>query len=339
MSKPLTRKDIARNAGVSPSTVSRALSGSPLLPERTISKIRALAKRMGLPSEFVSQTPRQEQELPDRLRRPFRRRAGRERSTCRTIPTSWTAWCTRLTSEATLSRSSLCLTTRRRSSARCAGLLDARTVDGLVIVGITSEIPLLGDLDAGGLPCVLVGAASPKALVPSVTYTPEKGINEMLAALEAKRYKRLFHVCGPERYHDAVTQKSSLIRAIPRSRLTMGGARGGNYSIKSGWEAAVEFMPRARPGDCFFLANDRMAAGFYHYCQEKGIGIPGDAGVVGCDDEDIALILSPELSTIRQPRREMGEAAADALVDLLDIDAQGRPQICLPANFIQRGSI
>ncbi len=338
MAKKLTRNDIALKAGVSPSTVSRALAGSPLLPESTIKKINALAREMGYrPNMLAHRLARNKSFQLGFVVPPA---AGRKGTFHVSYYSDVLDGVVHQASERGYTVQIIPLLGASPSLLGILkGLAEGRTVDGFVLVGLTNDIPLLRETDEAGFSCVLVGAVSPQGKVPSITYDPSRGIGEMLHALSARGYKRLFYVFGPKRYHDALVQHEALTTAMRRSSLTLAGTIEGNYSIKSGWEAAESILPKACAGDCVFLANDRMAAGFYHFCHERDFKIPDKIAVAGCDDEDIAVILSPELSTIRQPRREMGEAAADALVDLLNGGETQKTRVSIQAAFIQRTSL
>ena len=118
--------------------------------------------------------------------------------------------------------------------------------------------------------------------------------------LELRQYRRLFFVAGNRQYYDAQLQEQAVKRHFADSSLSELEIMDGDYSRRSGHAAAEAIFPRVREGDCVFLANDRMATGFYRYCYENTISIPDQIGVVGSDDDEAARALYPDLTTIHQ---------------------------------------
>jgi LacI family repressor for deo operon, udp, cdd, tsx, nupC, and nupG len=87
-----------------------------------------------------------------------------------------------------------------------------------------------------------------------------------------------------------------------------------------------------------FCTSDQMAIGVMRTLLSAGLKVPGDISVAGFDDIEFAAVAEPSLTTIRQPRRELGQAAASALIDLL----QGRQpprSIRLDTELVIRNSV
>jgi DNA-binding LacI/PurR family transcriptional regulator len=89
-----------------------------------------------------------------------------------------------------------------------------------------------------------------------------------------------------------------------------------------------------------FCANDLLALGAYKACGQAGVSIPRDVSIVGCDDIEFAQLVTPELTTVAVPARELGARAARLLVRQLAGEAappsqQVRP---LPVKLVVRGS-
>lgn len=80
----------------------------------------------------------------------------------------------------------------------------------------------------------------------------------------------------------------------------------GDWSTSAGYRGTAQLMALDRPPTAIFCQNDRTAIGCYELLKEKGLSIPTDVSVVGYDDEEIARHLSPPLTTVILPHREMG---------------------------------
>ncbi len=88
-----------------------------------------------------------------------------------------------------------------------------------------------------------------------------------------------------------------------------------------------------------FCANDTSAVGVIQYIKEKGLRVPGDIAVVGFNDDPIASIIDPPLTTIAQPAEEMGNIAAQQVLKKLRNPKLVDPEtIVLKSNLILRSS-
>jgi LacI family transcriptional regulator len=89
----------------------------------------------------------------------------------------------------------------------------------------------------------------------------------------------------------------------------------GDQSIGSGEKCAAQLLQLEHPPTAIFAANDDMAAGVVRVASRMGIRIPEQLSVAGCDDIALAQAIFPSLTTIRQPLRDMTEAASRALIE------------------------
>jgi LacI family transcriptional regulator len=92
------------------------------------------------------------------------------------------------------------------------------------------------------------------------------------------------------------------------------------------------------PPTAVFVAADMMAVGAMKAIREAGLDVPGDVSIVGFDDIQIAPLVSPPLTTIRQDKTAIGYAAADALVAMVEQSTQAPPTLTLPVQLVVRGS-
>jgi LacI family transcriptional regulator len=86
---------------------------------------------------------------------------------------------------------------------------------------------------------------------------------------------------------------------------------------ESGYRLANEILSRSVGLDCLICGNDNMAVGAYRAIQNLGLSIPSDVGVASFNDISVAQFLSPPLSTVRLPGKEIGESAVDLLAERL----------------------
>ena len=88
-----------------------------------------------------------------------------------------------------------------------------------------------------------------------------------------------------------------------------------------------------------FCANDLIALGAHKACAIAGVALPSAMSILGCDDVDIGTLVTPELSTISTPKRELGARAVRLLLRQLDGDARAMPSVqTLPVKLVLRGT-
>jgi DNA-binding LacI/PurR family transcriptional regulator len=90
----------------------------------------------------------------------------------------------------------------------------------------------------------------------------------------------------------------------------------GNFSIDGGSDATTELLRLPEPPTAIFALSDEMAAGAVRAAREAGVSVPKDLGILGFDDHDFAAAMG--ITTVRQPVGELGEMAAQALLDAVE---------------------
>ncbi|MFP6681497.1 MAG: LacI family DNA-binding transcriptional regulator [Gammaproteobacteria bacterium] len=223
-----------------------------------------------------------------------------------------------------------------------ARLLRSQRVDGVVYLTGFHESPTsLLELQSLG-PVVLVDELVPGADLPAVLADGRRGAREVAAHVVALGHKRFACLAGPTALWTAEQRLAGY-----REALALGGldpdtmaVHIGDYRMESGFKLAGEVLDvplHTRP-TALLCANDMMAIGALEYCRTYGLSVPHDVSVVGFDDVPMAPLLSPRLTTVRQPAREMGIHAAELLLDL--INGNVRPELpeTFPVEVIVRDS-
>lgn len=109
----------------------------------------------------------------------------------------------------------------------------------------------------------------------------------------------------------------------------------GDYTFESGYEAGLQLLHRKRRPTAIMCSNDEMAAGAYKAAHELGISIPRELSIVSFDDSDLAQKLTPGLTTVRLPTRQMAAQAAQILLNWDDKQPQS---MTFESRLIIRGS-
>ncbi|MCC6802942.1 MAG: substrate-binding domain-containing protein, partial [Anaerolineae bacterium] len=114
--------------------------------------------------------------------------------------------------------------------------------------------------------------------------------------------------------------------------------REGNWLHENGFEHTQALLDLEQPPTAIVASNDLMAFGAIQAAHERGLHVGADLSVTGFDDIDMAALVTPSLTTMRQPMAQMGEAAVDLLVRRIDGEPIDEPHLCLDTELIVRDS-
>lgn len=215
-------------------------------------------------------------------------------------------------------------------------LLLARQVDALILIGSLTEPATLQRQLGNGTRAVLMQRESDDAAAGFGTVQLDNGagVRAALEHLIERGHRHIAHVCGVRR--DAAERRRQYERVMREHCLEPGPVLVSDSTEQGGVCAGSELLTHPHVS-AVLCANDRVAAGLYRTVKAAGLRLPQDLSVIGFDDLPWSEFLDPPLTTIRQPAREMGRAAADLVVAML---RGGAPEhVPMPAQLIERASV
>lgn len=112
----------------------------------------------------------------------------------------------------------------------------------------------------------------------------------------------------------------------------------GDFSAKSGYDTTMKFLASNDRPTAILASNDEMAVGAITACKDKGIRIPDEISVMGFDDIPLSTWIEPRLSTVSQPKYEIGKQAMNMLFNIINKKEGQEKQIVLPYHIIPRDS-
>ncbi|SEF17292.1 LacI family DNA-binding transcriptional regulator [Jiangella alba] len=295
----VTIRDVARHAGVSVATVSRALRGSDLVHPATRERVDAAIEELRFTPSQLGRSLAERRHaangivFPD-LSGPFYAEVvlGYEEVA------------------ATLGRSVLILSTQNRESADEMVLDLAGRVDGLAVFGRTVHDDVVAEVVQRGVPVVLM-ARTEIAGADSVRTENVVAAASVVDHLLTHGHRRMAFLGDPVDSTDVAERWAGF-----RGALAQAGAEVPERAIPAGFKeddgarVAAELTAGDLP-DVVVCANDELALGLTVALAEQGIQVPGDVAVTGWDDVMAARYAG--LTTVRQPMREMGARAARLL--------------------------
>jgi LacI family transcriptional regulator len=219
--------------------------------------------------------------------------------------------------------------------------VSAKSFDGLLVIEPEGTLEYIATLHARGLPVVLIDDRDVQPMqIPSVGTTNFTGAGAAARhLLEIGRRKPLV-IAGPERFGCTVqrlegfaTEYAEAGHPIPASHILPG-----DFTIACGFEGVNAAIEAGLDFDAVFAHNDLSATGAMQAVLDSGRRIPQDVAVVGFDDIPLAAHTQPPLTTVHQPLREMGEAAARTLLAHFEGSPLPNRPTVIPATFMARGS-
>lgn len=153
--------------------------------------------------------------------------------------------------------------------------------------------------------------------------------------------KRVAFINGQEGLDASRDRLKGYRQALSSNDMTYdpGLVRPGNWEPSSGYVMTRDLMSGDNPPDAIFCANDMMAVGCFDALRELGLRVPKDVSVIGFDDREIAQFTRPPLTTLVLPQYEMGEIAAELLIDAAGGLAGGPTQIKVECPLVERSSV
>jgi DNA-binding LacI/PurR family transcriptional regulator len=328
-----TIADIARLAGVSKSTVSRALNDSPLIGEETKARIRSLARQHNF-----------------QINAPARRLSMRQ---SRTIAFVTHAYHKDFSvadlfgleimggiSSGLASREYdlLVIHVDPNDTKWAQQYFDTGRVDGFILMTATRKQSHVKALLELGAPFIVWGVPQPKQKYCSVTGDNVTGGRLATEHLITSGRQRIGFIGGPafevEVQHRLAGYESALLEAgrQPDPHLI----EHGDFSNTSGAEAMHRLLQKNRDIDAVFINSDLMAIAAMDAIREEGLRVPEDISVVGYDDLSIAAHSNPPLTTIRQNIPLAGKLLAQNLIEYLQTGMV--TNVSIPVELIVRKS-
>ncbi|WP_048648213.1 LacI family DNA-binding transcriptional regulator [Nitratireductor soli] len=158
--------------------------------------------------------------------------------------------------------------------------------------------------------------------------------------LIALGHRRIAHITGPVPEIMSADRREGYRQAMRAAGLCVpeGYEPHGNYLLHSGAAACKALFALAEPPTAIFVANDEMAFGAIHQLRNMGRDVPGDVSVVGFDDLYLSEAFYPPLTTVHQPRIDIGRQAMTILLKILSGGQAPEAPVVLPATLRVRGT-
>jgi LacI family transcriptional regulator len=322
MTKQVTLRDVAREAGVHISTASRALNPETrsIVNEDTVERVLATADRLGYRPHPLAQGLRKNRSMsvgmviPD-IENPLFGPiiAGAEQV---------------LGSEGY----SLLITNTEINEAQTSAVVRAlveKRVDGMILATASRSDEVINDLADTGIHIVLVNRATEGVPVPAILGDDVTGIGLAVDHLAALGHERIGHVAGPQHLSTGLGRHQAYLTRMQSLGLptdTTAVEESVWYQVDPGYKAARALLERRPDLTAIVAANDLIALGCYRAVREAGQEVGVDVSITGYNDIPLLDLMQPPLTSVRVPYRQMGVEAANTLLEMMTADSsEGRP--------------
>lgn len=218
-------------------------------------------------------------------------------------------------------------------------------VDGIVVAVPVYDVDALAQA-ARGLPAVVFGGSSSEAVPDDFS----DGTGHHAVCIDQERigvlatehllelgHDTVWHVAGPSTWADASGRQAGWAATLAEHGCPEPPVLIGDWSAESGWRLGT-LLARMEEVTAIFAASDDMAFGILRALVDRGRRVPEDVSVVGTDDVPLAAFAPVALTTVRQPFQDLGTAAIDLLVDMVERPDREHHGVLMEPELVLRSS-
>ena len=326
-----TIKDVAKLAGVHPSTVSRVINDDPRISEKTKKKVLLIINKLGYTPNAIARGLKTKRTytlgilIPD-ITNPFFAEIARgvedvaNKNNFNVI---------------------LCNTDDKIKKERTyLQILRGKRVDGLILGTAHVRDKSILELEMKKFPYILISRNIEGLDKNCIIVDDVEGGMMATEYLIKLGHRRIAHITGPLKTRSALNRLKGYKLALKKYNIERMDelVEEGDFRIKGGYQAMKKFLKLIVPPRAIFAANDLLALGAMQAIQKKNFHVPEDFSVIGFNDIKLASFVYPALTTIRQPMLEMGELAVKMLLRIIEKGEFNQRKIVLKPKLIIRES-
>jgi LacI family transcriptional regulator len=326
-----TIREVAESAGVSYATVSHVINNTRLVSQETRERVLAAMDALNYRPNALARSLRQGKTntlglvLPDSAN-PFFAEISRS-----------------IEDEAFKKGYSVFLCNTELDTERelfYVDVLSKKQVDGIVFVAAGDQADSLDFLVRRNMPVVMIDRDVPNVEVDAVLTDNKLGGYLATRHLLELGHRRIACIAGPSTITPSAERIIGYRKALEEAGISYDESLiiRGDYHAQSGMEITHSILKMDPRPTAIFCLNDLMALGALRAAAEAGCSVPQDLAIVGYDDLELAHFTNPPLTTIAQPKKEVGAQAISLLVDRISRKSRPPSRLVLPPELIVRRS-
>ncbi|MEM6467087.1 MAG: LacI family DNA-binding transcriptional regulator [Pseudomonadota bacterium] len=312
-----TLSDVARKAGVSTATVSRCLNTPETVKKKTRDTVMRAVDSLGYTPHFGARAmaakrtftigaiiPTMENAIFARGVQAFQERLHEKGYTLLVSSSAY----------------------RPELEAEQVKALVARGADGLLLIGYERQPEIYAFLRRRQTPFLLAWAFKSDSALPSIGFDNNVAMQTLTRQVLAKGHRQIAIISGTIEGNDRAAER---VKGIHAGLLAVGIDPDSvplietPYGIENGANAFHALMQTTQRPTAVMCVNDVLAVGALQRAREMGLRVPDDLSITGFDDIELAKVVTPQLTTVHVPHRQMGQLAADELVQMVESKVEG----------------
>lgn len=322
--------DVAREAGVSPATVSRVLHKKPVVSQSVCERVLKTAARLNYRPHFSARHLARGRTGYIAIATP----RGSHHLFSSPYVTRVLDGIGQILDETSMR---LILST---TATQFEDLTSSHVVDGILLLEVAMEDPYLDVLESSDIPVVLIGDYRTDTRFTVFTPDYESAIRMGVEHLKALGHRRVGFLCGPpNRYKWKLNQDTFHHLINEHGLLEVGSVVSPDYEEETGYRLLSEKLENgAALPSCYVSTSDFLASGFMRAAQDHGLEAPGDLSMVSYGDIPLAALSHPPLTTVGGNFVDVGAHAARTLIDLINGKENSPVRHKIPLRLIVRKS-
>lgn len=307
----VTIKDIAKIAGVSHTTVSRALNNNSLIKLETREKIQKIAEELHYVPNFSARSLVNQKNYMIGL---FFSSIDKGTSSSFLVDA--------ITGINSVLDESYTLSVKGIDELQHLGEINFQRYDGIIVMSQSdSDSPFIEYVQKQGIPLVVLNRQIDDETIVNVSTNDAEGVEKAVDYALQLGHRRIGYIGGKESFRSSRERRQGLLDSLKKHELPVAESLlfVGDYSMESGFHEMEKILQLGDVRPTFvFCANDDMAIGAMRAVNEAGLHVPEDISLAGFDDIAIVNYLSPPLTTVHKPIKRISRKGTELLLSLID---------------------
>lgn len=331
-----TIKDVARAAGVSVTTVSRALNNYSDVNVDTKARIQEVATRLNyVPNRAAQSLVKKENRTLALILSGLEKEGGKDNIVYRMLAGMYAYAETR--------DYDVALYTTDSAHQKKKGYIEfcrEHNISGAVFNGMRLDDPYLKEIFDSGMPCVLIDLDMEAANVSSITIDNIQAAKEAVKLLLDKNHRTIGCVIGREEADVTIKRLTGYGMALKEYGIAYDETLVvcGNYMEDEAYYETKSLLNKRQDITALFCLSDMMALGAIRAIRDMGLSVPEDISVIGFDDIPLSAYLNPPLATVHQDFYQMGFQSARLLMNMVQEGAGGK-KIIIEHKVLDRATV
>ncbi|MFB0845703.1 LacI family DNA-binding transcriptional regulator [Paenibacillus oleatilyticus] len=327
----VTIKDIAKLAGVSHTTVSRALNDSPLINPETKERIKAIAGSMNYTPNYSARSLV--------LDRSYN--LGLFFTTLHTGTSAGFLY-EAIKGVNDVIKDDYNLIVRGIDDYKSFHKVNRKNFDGIIVMSQSeSDQSFIEYASDKEIPLVVLNRPVESVQVMNFVPDDQSGAYRLTEYLVQQGHRHIAIIEGKQGFKSTQARRDGYREALRKHGITVPEAYyvSGNYDLESGHAAMSKLLELPDRPTAVFCCNDDMALGAVKAVTEVGLSVPEDISVAGFDDHLFSAFMSPALTTVRRPIEELSRAGAEKLLNFIETKHSEKSLVLFHTELVIRDSV